>query len=164
MHTRCSGPPRRGLRDSLHPRRRSSGQGLGLPRRWAVTLDDGRLVFADDSDIETPKVALRRGTARSVTENNELHPVSPGQPTVLPRHEPGGNLAARAEATLDVPLAAVVLDGLGVLALFATVAAVSGVREGAVVTSTVGVDRLTGRMLRARRARRQSATLGQQPS
>lgn len=69
-----------------------------------------------------------------------------------------------------MPVAAVVLDGLGVLALFATVAAVSGIREGAVVTSTAGVYVLAGRVLRPRRAslaeqsRRPSATPGQQPS
>lgn len=106
-----------------------------------------------------------------MTDRNELRPVSVGQPAVVPRHEPSGDSAARAEPILlDLPLATVVLDGLGALALFATVAAVSGVREGAVATSTVGVYVLTGRMLRARRARlaerpqRPSAALGQQPS
>ncbi|MDV6263985.1 hypothetical protein [Rhodococcoides yunnanense] len=54
---------------------------------------------------------------------------------------------------LEVPLVAFVLDGLGALALFSTVAAVSGVLEGAVVTSAVGVYVLSARMLRSRRAR-----------
>lgn len=103
-----------------------------------------------------------------MTDRSEPRPVSPEQPAVVPQHEPSGDSAARAEPILlDVSLATAVLDCLGALALFATVAAVSGARGGAVVTSAVGVYVLTGRMLRARRTRlaeqpqRRSAALGQ---
>lgn len=41
----------------------AAGREWALPRRWAVALDDGRLVFADDSDIEAVGAAPRRGTA-----------------------------------------------------------------------------------------------------
>ncbi|QII07855.1 hypothetical protein BH93_22960 [Rhodococcoides fascians A25f] len=41
----------------------AAGREWALPRRWAVALDDGRLVFAADSDIAADNEAPRRGTA-----------------------------------------------------------------------------------------------------
>lgn len=41
----------------------AAGREWALARRWAVALDDGRLVFADDSDIEAIGATPRRGTA-----------------------------------------------------------------------------------------------------
>lgn len=41
----------------------AAGREWALPRRWAVALDDGRLVFADDSDIRADNAAPRSGTA-----------------------------------------------------------------------------------------------------
>ncbi|MDV6263986.1 hypothetical protein [Rhodococcoides yunnanense] len=41
----------------------AAGREWALPRRWAVALDDGRLVFADDIDIDAYNAVLRHGTA-----------------------------------------------------------------------------------------------------
>ena len=40
----------------------AAGREWALPRRWAVALDHGRLVFADDRDIEAVGATPLRGT------------------------------------------------------------------------------------------------------
>lgn len=75
------------------------------------------------------------------------------QPAEVSRVELTANPAPANPILLDLPVVAVVIDGLGVLALFVTVVAVSGVREGALVTSAVGVYVLAARMMRFRRSR-----------